>query len=78
MQLPLPSDMPEEVKLLIQQCWHPEPSQRPTCDEILDKLNQLSLPDHWKALFGSTSPLLDTPEPEEGSSPSYAGFGSAG
>ena len=58
--LQIPHDLPQEVKILIRGCWHKEAKQRPTCDEILGKLNQMSFPDHWKALFGA-SPLMDTP-----------------
>lgn len=62
--LALPEDLPSEIKSLILACWHKDPSQRPTCDEIVGKLNQMSFPDHWKALFGA-SPLMDTPVDEE-------------
>ena len=58
--LKVPNDLSEDVKLLITQCWHTEPRLRPTCDEVLARLNQMSFPDHWKALFGA-SPLMDTP-----------------
>jgi len=32
----LPNDMDESLKDLIERCWHPTPSQRPTFREIVD------------------------------------------
>ena len=56
----LPSDVTDDLRTLMTMCWCTEPAQRPNCEQVLAKLNQMSFPDHWKALFGS-SPLIDTP-----------------
>ena len=36
--LSIPSDLSDDVKLLITQCWHREPRLRPTCDEVCTSL----------------------------------------
>ena len=36
---PLPADLSEELKLLIQECWDPEPHNRPTFEELCYVLN---------------------------------------
>ena len=51
----VPEDVPEEIKILISQCWSQDPRDRPNCEEILHKLNQMSFPDQWKALLANGS-----------------------
>ena len=48
----IPDDVTHEIKSLICQCWSQESGDRPNCEAILQKLNQMSFPDHWKALLG--------------------------
>jgi serine/threonine protein kinase len=36
---PLPADLSEELKLLIQKCWHPKPHERPTFEGLCYVLN---------------------------------------
>ncbi len=59
-QLSMPAELSEDIKALILSCWRPEPNDRPSSEDILNRLNQMSFPDHWKALFGA-SPMMDTP-----------------
>ena len=65
----VPQDLSPDIKCLISQCWNQDPESRPRCEEVLAKLNQMSFPDHWKALLGSRSqmdtatPFSDDPDP---------------
>ena len=57
----MPSDVTDDLRALMTACWCTDPRQRPNCEEVLSKLNQMSFPNnHWQALFGN-SPLIDTP-----------------
>ena len=51
----IPDDVSEDIKTLICQCWSQDHTNRPDCEEILQKLNNMSFPDHWKALLGPPS-----------------------
>ncbi len=54
----IPEEISSDVKSLIRQCWSQDPTLRPSCKAILDILNKLSFPDHWKALLGVNSSAL--------------------
>lgn len=38
----IPKETPEILCQLIQACWHKEPQERPTTEQILQKLNELN------------------------------------
>ena len=43
-RLPLPKDTPTEFAALIGDCWHPDPSKRPTMTVVRDRLLALLPP----------------------------------
>eukprot|EP00026_Physarum_polycephalum_P001514 Phypoly_transcript_01516.p1 GENE.Phypoly_transcript_01516~~Phypoly_transcript_01516.p1 ORF type:complete len:472 (+),score=63.93 Phypoly_transcript_01516:517-1932(+) len=39
---PIPQDSPRDISALIQKCWHADPAQRPTSQEVLRILDEIS------------------------------------
>ena len=55
------SESSKVLRDLILQCWHQDPTSRPTCSDILKTLSCLSFPDNWKTLLNKkkTSQIED-------------------
>ncbi|XP_050417165.1 uncharacterized protein LOC126830804 [Patella vulgata] len=47
----IPDFCPNELKELMEKCWHQKPSQRPIFRDILKTMENLSFPSEWRALF---------------------------
>ncbi|KAK6173233.1 hypothetical protein SNE40_016722 [Patella caerulea] len=47
----IPDFCPNELKELMEKCWHQKPSQRPIFRDILKTMENLSFPSEWRELF---------------------------
>lgn len=57
----LPATAPEELKVLIKECWHEDPHQRPDFREIVASLREMQR-QMW---LDGTSTITSVPDPEE-------------
>lgn len=48
--LPLPEDLPSELRVVFEQCWRKLPEERPSITEILDQLGiaEQTVDNHYK------------------------------
>ncbi|XP_063724509.1 probable serine/threonine-protein kinase drkD [Symsagittifera roscoffensis] len=61
----IPGWVPKELTSLINLCWHAQPSQRPSFQEVLDILDNLHLPPEWKSLLDAAGvPRIVLEDPE--------------
>ncbi|XP_042360188.1 non-receptor tyrosine-protein kinase TYK2 [Plectropomus leopardus] len=55
LRLPRPKDCPHEVKLIMEQCWTADPSQRPTFGSLIEKLEAIRQTYDWQSNINFSS-----------------------